>query len=52
MPSAFNLDTGQALRSLDVLGEVAADVLLPGHGEPWTDGPAEPVRAAKAAGPS
>jgi glyoxylase-like metal-dependent hydrolase (beta-lactamase superfamily II) len=52
MPSAFNVDTGQALRSLDALGDVPADVLLPGHGEPWTDGPAEAVRAAKAAGPS
>jgi hypothetical protein len=29
-----------------------ADVLLPGHGEPWTGGAAEAVRLARAAGPS
>jgi hypothetical protein len=28
------------------------DVLLPGHGEPWTDGAAEAIRLARAAGPS
>jgi hypothetical protein len=27
-------------------------VLLPGHGEPWTEGAAEAVRLARAAGPS
>jgi glyoxylase-like metal-dependent hydrolase (beta-lactamase superfamily II) len=52
MPSGLNRDTPQALRSLDVLGEIPADVLLPGHGEPWTDGAAEAARAAKVAGPS
>ena len=38
MPSGLNRDTPQALRSLDVLEGVPADVLLPGHGEPWTEG--------------
>ena len=52
MPSAFNRDTPQALRSLDLLGGVPAEVLLPGHGEPWAQGAAEAVRLAKAAGPS
>ena len=52
MPSGFNRDTPQALRSLDLLGGVPADVLLPGHGEPWTEGAAEAARLARAAGPS
>ena len=52
MPSGLNRDTPQALRSLDALTSVPADVLLPGHGEPWTGGTAEAVRQAKAAGPS
>ena len=52
MPSALNVDTAQALASLDVIGALPADLLLPGHGDPWTDGAAEAARAAKAAGPS
>lgn len=30
-------DTPQALSSLAVLDSIQADVLLPGHGEPWTE---------------
>jgi glyoxylase-like metal-dependent hydrolase (beta-lactamase superfamily II) len=52
MPSGLNRDTPQALRSLDVLDGIPADVLLPGHGEPWTEGAAEAARLARAAGPS
>jgi glyoxylase-like metal-dependent hydrolase (beta-lactamase superfamily II) len=52
MPSGLNRDTPQALRSLAALDGVPADVLLPGHGEPWTEGAAEAVRLARAAGPS
>jgi glyoxylase-like metal-dependent hydrolase (beta-lactamase superfamily II) len=52
MPSGLNADTPQALRSLAALDGVPADVLLPGHGEPWTDGAVEAVRLARAAGPS
>ncbi|HVD13767.1 MAG TPA: MBL fold metallo-hydrolase [Actinomycetota bacterium] len=52
MPSGLNRDTPQAIRSLDVLDGLPADVLLPGHGEPWTGGAAEAVRQARAAGPS
>ena len=52
MPSGFNRDTPQALRSLDALDELPADVLLPGHGEPWNEGAAEAARLARAAGPS
>jgi glyoxylase-like metal-dependent hydrolase (beta-lactamase superfamily II) len=52
MPSGFNRDTAQALRSLDVIDAIPADILLPGHGEPWTRGAGPAVRLAKAAGPS
>jgi hypothetical protein len=52
MPSGLNSDTPQALRSLAALDGIPADVLLPGHGEPWTEGAAEAVRLARAAGPS
>jgi glyoxylase-like metal-dependent hydrolase (beta-lactamase superfamily II) len=52
MPSGLNRDTPQAIRSLDVLDGLPAEVLLPGHGEPWTGGAAEAVRQARAAGPS
>jgi glyoxylase-like metal-dependent hydrolase (beta-lactamase superfamily II) len=52
MPSAFNHNTEQALGSLDRLEGITADVVLPGHGEPWTEGMADAVRAAKAAGRS
>jgi glyoxylase-like metal-dependent hydrolase (beta-lactamase superfamily II) len=52
MPSAFNRDSAQALRSLDRLEDMSADVLLPGHGEPWTGGLDAAVRLARAAGRS
>jgi glyoxylase-like metal-dependent hydrolase (beta-lactamase superfamily II) len=52
MPSGLNADTGQALASLDALRGIDADLLLPGHGDPWTQGVAEAVRKAKAAGRS
>ena len=52
MPSALNRDTPMALRSLDTLDGVAADVVLPGHGEPWTGGAPEAARLARLAGPS
>jgi hypothetical protein len=31
---------------------IKADVLLPGHGEAWTEGVEEAIRQARAAGPS
>ena len=52
MPSGLNSDSAQALRSLDNLAGITADVLLAGHGEPWTDGAAAAVSRAKAAGTS
>jgi glyoxylase-like metal-dependent hydrolase (beta-lactamase superfamily II) len=52
MPSGFNQDTPQALHSLDALKGLTADVILPGHGEPWTGGTDEAIRHAHAAGAS
>jgi glyoxylase-like metal-dependent hydrolase (beta-lactamase superfamily II) len=52
MPSGLNEDTSLALASLAVLPGIEADLLLPGHGEPWKGDVAEAVRLAKAAGRS
>ena len=52
MPSGLNADTDQALRSVAVFESLTARILLPGHGEPWTDGAAEAARLARAAGRS
>ena len=45
MPRAFAFDIGQAQASLAALERIDAGVLLLGHGEPWTDGPAAAVPA-------
>ena len=52
MPSGLNEDTPQAFRSLDALSGVTADVILPGHGDPYRDGVPAALAAAKAAGRS
>jgi len=39
----FNLNTDQALASLDRVVGLDADLLLPGHGEPWAGTPAKAV---------
>ena len=52
MPSALNMSSAQAMASLDALLAVAAGVLLPGHGDAFTQGIPEAVRRAKAAGRS
>jgi glyoxylase-like metal-dependent hydrolase (beta-lactamase superfamily II) len=52
MPSGLNEDTAEALRSLDTLTGMTADVILPGHGDPYRDGVPAAVAAAKAAGRS
>ena len=36
MPDGLNEDGAQALASLDALLGIDADLLLPGHGDPWT----------------
>jgi glyoxylase-like metal-dependent hydrolase (beta-lactamase superfamily II) len=51
-PAGLNRDTPQALGSLDNIEQVPADVLLPGHGDPWTGGAAEAARHAREAGPT
>jgi glyoxylase-like metal-dependent hydrolase (beta-lactamase superfamily II) len=52
MPSALNMDSTQALASLDNLRDITADVILPGHGDPWSLGVPEALHRAKAAGRS
>jgi glyoxylase-like metal-dependent hydrolase (beta-lactamase superfamily II) len=52
MPRAFNLSSAQCLESLTRIEDLDADVLLPGHGEPWTEGVAAAVARARQAGPS
>jgi glyoxylase-like metal-dependent hydrolase (beta-lactamase superfamily II) len=47
MPSAFNVSTKTCLESLAALDDVHADVLLPGHGEPWRGGVAEALELAR-----
>ena len=47
---AATADSERALRSLDALAATGATTLLPGHGEPWRDGAAAAVEAARAAG--
>lgn len=47
---AFTQSSQQALTSLDHLSRLAADVLLPGHGEPWPGAPSDAVRLARQAG--
>lgn len=49
---AANVDSLQAMGSLARLADTGAQVLLPGHGEPWTGGAATAVERARAAGPS
>ena len=52
MPSAFNRDSRQALRSLEAFRDLEVDVILPGHGEPWREGAAKAVSLAREAGAS
>jgi glyoxylase-like metal-dependent hydrolase (beta-lactamase superfamily II) len=52
MPAAFNMSSAQALESLGLIEGLSADVVLPGHGEPWTAGPAEAAAGARETGPS
>ena len=52
MPGSFNEDSAQCLASLSALEGVAADLLLPGHGEPWPGSITDAVKAARQVGPS
>ena len=51
MPSGLNADTPQALASLANFTGIKADVLLPGHGEPWTEGVDEAIKRPGPPGP-
>lgn len=50
MPRGLNQDSARALASLARISDVSANMVLPGHGEPWTGGSGEAVRRALAAG--
>ena len=47
MHSGQNESDEGARESLKQLEDLEADVLLPGHGEPWTGSPADAVRKAR-----
>jgi len=52
MPASFNVSSAQTLDSLAKIEGLAAEVMLSGHGEPWTGGAAEAAELARKAGPS
>jgi len=52
LPAAFNRSSAESLRSLSRLDQVDEDVLLPGHGEPWREGPAAAAEAVRRVGPN
>ena len=43
----FNEDRDEAIRSLDAVASVDADLVLPGHGEPWRGSPRDAVDRAR-----
>jgi len=47
MPAAVNDDPAAALASLSALETLTAELLLPGHGAPWSGSPAAAVAAAR-----
>lgn len=49
LPSFFNHDTDRALASLQLLSDLDADVVVPGHGPAFAGSPADVVTAAVAA---
>jgi glyoxylase-like metal-dependent hydrolase (beta-lactamase superfamily II) len=49
MPPAVNDDPQVARTSLARLETLQAELLLPGHGDPWAGSPADAVAAARAA---
>jgi hypothetical protein len=46
---AFNISNSEALASLSLYENLDADLLLLGHGEPWTEGPKAAVEGARQA---
>jgi glyoxylase-like metal-dependent hydrolase (beta-lactamase superfamily II) len=45
-----NRDSDQAMRSLDRLDSVRSRMVLPGHGNPWTDGVEAAANSARRVG--
>jgi glyoxylase-like metal-dependent hydrolase (beta-lactamase superfamily II) len=52
MPGGFAMSSAGQIESLARLESIEAGLLLPGHGDPWTDGVAAAVARAREAGPS
>lgn len=52
MPAAFASSSAQATESLGRIEDVDASVVLPGHGDPWTEGVGALVARAREAGPT
>lgn len=52
MPSVFNTSTDQCFESLAALEGLPARMVLPGHGDPWPEGPAAAVQHAREVGRS
>jgi glyoxylase-like metal-dependent hydrolase (beta-lactamase superfamily II) len=52
MPSALNVGTEQCFSALSAIEALSADVLLPGHGDPWREGVRAAIEQARAAGRS
>jgi glyoxylase-like metal-dependent hydrolase (beta-lactamase superfamily II) len=46
MPKSFNTDYDECFRSLEALGPLSAELLLPGHGDPWQGSPGDAAKAA------
>ena len=49
MPKQFNQNNEACRESLGAIEEVEAALVLPGHGDPWTGGPAAAVKSAREA---
>jgi len=52
MPASFNVSSAQWLESLERIEGLPAGTVLPGHGEPWREGPAAAAAKARQTGPS
>jgi glyoxylase-like metal-dependent hydrolase (beta-lactamase superfamily II) len=52
LPGSFNEDSARCLASLTELEGLAADLLLPGHGEPWSGRMSDAVAEAQRVGVS
>ena len=48
MPRSFNVSNHESLESLDAIESIDAEVMLFGHGEPWTGGVGTAVSQARA----